>query len=85
MTACWVPLRDGARHLGVSHSVLRKLCERNQQRAADGAIESRFDGLVARKLGGRWRLRLSAAWAGAAVVPSPSQQRDRRGRKEVGT
>jgi hypothetical protein len=81
----WLPLRDAAPLLSMLPGALRKLCERHQQRAADGAIESRFDGLIGRKIGGRWRILLSDAWTASAVVCSPSQVRDRRGRKEVGT
>ena len=85
MTPRWLALRDATPVLGLSLGALRKLCERHQQLAADGAVESRFDGLIARKIGGRWRILLSDAWTGSAVVSSPSQVRDRRGRKEVGT
>ena len=66
MKAGWMPLRAAAEHLGLSHAALRKLCERHQLLLKEGVIESRFDGLVARKIGGRWRILLSDGWAGAA-------------------
>jgi hypothetical protein len=81
----WLPLRDAAELLSVSPPALRKLCERNRQLGSDGATEARFDGLLARKVGNRWRVALSEPWTEGPVLGSPSQKRDRRGRKEVGT
>jgi hypothetical protein len=86
VTPCrWLPLRDAAALLSMSPAALRKQCERHQQLASDGAIEARFDGLLARKVGNRWRIALSDLWAQGPVLGSASQKRDRRGRKEVGT
>jgi hypothetical protein len=83
-TSRWLPLRDAALILGESTDMLRKRCERKAAKGADGAVEARFDGIVARKLGGRWRVLLSAEWAQPAVVGSPPPRRERRASK-VGT
>jgi hypothetical protein len=80
----WLPLRDAALILGESADALRKRCERKPAKGADGAVEAKFDGIVARKLGGRWRVFLSAEWAQPAVVGSPPPRRERRASK-VGT
>ena len=80
----WRPLRDAALILGESAEALRKRCERNPAKGADGVTEARFSGILARKLEGRWRVLLSAEWEQPAVVGSPTPRRERRASK-VGT
>ncbi len=61
-TQPWLPLLTAAAHLGESADSLRKKLERASRRGPDGAIEAELDGIVARKLGRLWKLRLSDAW-----------------------
>lgn len=80
----WLPLRDAALILGESAEALRKRCERNATKGASGIVKAEFDGILAQKLGGRWRVLLSAEWAQPAMVGSPPPRRERRASK-VGT
>jgi hypothetical protein len=61
--ARWLTVRDAAEFLGESPITLRRRCVANA-RPVDGALEARFDGLVARKLGGAWKVFLPPAWRG---------------------
>lgn len=83
MTARWFALRDAATVLGLSAEALRKKLERsNPCLGADGVLEARLDGVVARKFGGCWRVALGAGWTEPSVLESRRQVRDRRGRGE---
>lgn len=59
---CWYALREAADILDVSPEALRKQFERHVQRAADGVIEARVDGIRARKFANRWRVSFGKAW-----------------------
>ncbi len=58
----WLSLLAAAEHLGESADSLRKKLERASRKGADGVIEAQLDGLVGRKLGRLWKLRLSSGW-----------------------
>ena len=58
----WYPLREAAAILAVSPDALRKQFERHVQRAKDGGIEARIDGVRARKFANRWRVSFGTAW-----------------------
>lgn len=58
----WLNLVAAARILGSNPDSLRRAIERRARLAADGVLEASFDGLRARKHGGRWRVALSDAW-----------------------
>lgn len=74
----WVPLRDAALTLGISAEGLRKQLERRARRSSDGAVQAELDGVLGRKLAGRWRVLLSSAWL-APTVASLCQAREPRG------
>jgi hypothetical protein len=58
----WLRLSDAARILAMSEDGLRKALERRAVRAPDGGIEAEIDGVVGRKLGRIWRVRLGGRW-----------------------
>lgn len=58
----WLPLLTAAELLGESAESLRKKLERASTPSADGVVEARLDGVVARKQGRLWKLRLSDGW-----------------------
>jgi hypothetical protein len=55
----WLPISSAAQLLGTTPNALRKVIERTP-RQRDGTHA--FDGILARKLGGRWRVLLGAEW-----------------------
>lgn len=57
----WMNVAEAAAILAVGTVSLRRAIERNARRV-DGSIESRLDGLVARKFGRLWRVSLDPAW-----------------------
>lgn len=81
--ARYLPLRDAAELISMTPGALRKLCERNTRTANDGATQAAFDGLLARKVGGRWRVALSELWTSGPVVGFARQDPDRHGLKEA--
>lgn len=83
-TARWLPLREAAALLGESPVTLRRRCASDAV-LVDGVQEARFDGLVARRLGGTWRMYLPPQWTdplglGEVVLPSPPPSARRDGR-----
>lgn len=58
----WYPLRDAAQILAVTPAALRKQLERRTERAADGGVEARIDGVRARKFANRWRVSFGKPW-----------------------
>jgi len=62
----WLSVHQAAGALGVPIITLRRAIERNARRSPHGGIEASFDGLVARKLQRRWRVRIDPAWTRAA-------------------
>jgi hypothetical protein len=58
----WTSVATAAEFLGVPLLSLRRMIERNAKKGKDGSIESRRDGITARKLGRLWRVRLDPAW-----------------------
>lgn len=58
----WVCVRTAAEFLGTSPDALRRSIERHVFLGPDGVIEANIDGVRARKLGGRWRVKLGDAW-----------------------
>ncbi len=58
----WISVERAARTLDIHPTTLRRHLEKNVFRSADGGIEARVDGIVARKLGNRWKLLLGPAW-----------------------
>lgn len=62
-TPRWLPLAEAAAFLGESPVTLRRRCAANARPPLDGVVEARFDGLIARRLGGTWRIWLAAGWS----------------------
>ena len=62
-TPRWLPLSEAASFLGESPVTLRRRCAANARPPVDGVVEARFDGLIARRLGGSWRIWLAAGWS----------------------
>lgn len=60
--AHWMTLRTAAAHLDLKPAALRRALERRATRAGDGGVVAQLDGVIARKLGCRWRVRFSNAW-----------------------
>lgn len=60
-TQGWVSVATAATFLGLSPARMRKTLERHAVRVA-GAVESRIDGVVARKFGRLWRVRFDPCW-----------------------
>lgn len=58
----WLSVKAAAEFLDMSPDALRRSIERHVVRGPDGALEANIDGVRARKFGGRWRVKLSAAW-----------------------
>jgi len=58
----WMPLLAAAAQLGEPPDSLRKKLERAAIKGADGVVEASIDGVVGRKFGRNWKLRLSAGW-----------------------
>jgi hypothetical protein len=58
----WLHLHVAAAMLDTKPATLRRAIERRARLGPDGVLEAFFDGLRARKLGGRWRVALSEAW-----------------------
>ncbi len=61
-SSTWTSVEGAAGIVGVTPLALRRSIERNARRLPDGSIEARLDGIVARKLGRRWRVALSTRW-----------------------
>ncbi len=65
MPTHWVGLEAAADVLGEeSPDALRKKLARVAVRAADGVTEAHINGIVGRKLGKLWKVKLSAEWQG---------------------
>ena len=60
--ARWMSVADAAELLGTPVITLRRTLERNLRKHADGSIDVRLDGLLARKFGRQWRVWLAACW-----------------------
>jgi len=60
----WMPVSKAADVLGFAPVSLRRAIERHARRGPDGTTEASFDGVVARKLGRTWRVKLSPRWLG---------------------
>lgn len=58
----WLTATEAAEHLRLNVRVFRRMLDRRARRAPDGAVEARFDGVVARKVGRTWRVSLSEQW-----------------------
>lgn len=58
----WCSVERAARLLDIHPTTLKRHLENNVYRAVDGGTEARFDGILARKLGGRWKLLLGPLW-----------------------
>lgn len=58
----WISVERAARTLDMHPTTFRRHLERNIFRGPDGSIEARVDGIVARKLGNRWKVLLGPAW-----------------------
>jgi hypothetical protein len=72
----WVSIKTAAEFLDMSPNALRRSIERHVVRAPDGGMEANIDGVRARKLAGRWRVKLSAAW----LVDTESEHEKRSAR-----
>jgi hypothetical protein len=65
----WLSIEGAAAILAETPSGLRRKLERAKPiRGADGVVEVNLAGLVARKFGKRWKVRLSPEWLGQAQV-----------------
>jgi hypothetical protein len=53
---------EAAAIVGYGAVSLRRAIVRHARTAGDGAREAAFDGILARKLGGKWRVAFSASW-----------------------
>lgn len=69
-TPRWLPLSEAASFLGESPVTLRRRCAANARPPIDGVVEARFDGLIARRLGGTWRIWLAAGWSDPLASPA---------------
>lgn len=58
----WMTVDRAAAALDVTPSALRRRLERAATKGADGATVARFEGIVGRKLGRRWRVALGPDW-----------------------
>jgi hypothetical protein len=58
----WMSIADAAAIVGYEAVSLRRAILRHAGPAGDGAREAAFDGIIARKLAGTWRVALSASW-----------------------
>ena len=63
----WMGMEEAAGFLGVSAVTLRRSIERNARTTEDGVLVAHFDGVMARKLGRLWRVRLDERWTGSAT------------------
>jgi hypothetical protein len=67
----WMSIEDAAGILGLPVITLRRTIERNAKKTADGSVEARVDGIVAKKCGGRlWRVFLDARWTKPSATGS---------------
>lgn len=76
LSTAWLSVHRAASYLGVPVVTLRRAIERHSRRSAHGGVEARFDGLEARRLGRRWRVRLGEGWAPGDGMDHPSNQRE---------
>lgn len=58
----WLCLARAASVIDSTPGALRRAIERRARKEADGVVRAEFDGIRARKLGGRWRVLLGAEW-----------------------
>ncbi len=58
----WLTATEAAELLRLNVRVFRRMLDRRARRGPDGAVEARFDGVVARKVGRTWRVALSPLW-----------------------
>ena len=73
-TPRWLSVADAAAFLGESPVTLRRRCAANAlPPTIDGVVEARFDGLIARRLGGTWRIWLTHGWADPLAASSPDR------------
>jgi hypothetical protein len=66
--ANWMSVESAAAILGLAPVSLRRAIERGARRSDGGVVETRMDGLTARKFGRRWRVQLDAGWT--AISPA---------------
>lgn len=66
--AVWMSCEAAARILALPTVTLRRGIERHARRRADGSVEAKFDGIVARKCGRLWRVALDHAWTKPAAT-----------------
>ena len=83
----WMSIDRAARLLDKTPEALRRAIERRARVGHDGLLEAAFDGVRARKLGGRWRVRLGSEWTDekstcARATSSPRPSRATRPEKE---
>lgn len=58
----WTDVATAASRLDIPAVRLRRLAKRHAKTMPDGAVEARFDGIRARKLGRRWLISLGSGW-----------------------
>jgi len=71
--ARWRSTEDAALFLGMPVRVLRDALTEHAK-AAGGVVEARWNGILARRIGRRWKVWLSEAW----TAPEENSERDRR-------
>lgn len=70
----WMALARAARMLDVDPTTFRRHLERNVMRDEDGSHEARFDGIIGRKIGGRWRVHLGEKWLAPELATLPRRR-----------
>jgi len=68
----WLGIPRAAPIIGMTDGALRRAIERRARRRYDGSLEAVFDGIRARKLGGRWRVLIGDAW-----MPSEDDEKEK--------
>lgn len=58
----WMSVREAAGVLAIPELTLRRALERNAKRAPTGTVVAAVDGVLGRKFGRKWRVRLDSLW-----------------------
>ena len=70
-TARWLTLLAAAEALAMTDTALRRAIERHVRIGDAGIREAAFNGIRARKFGGRWKVLLGPAWDVVASANEP--------------
>lgn len=70
----WMSVERVALILDVNPTTFRRHLERNVMPTDDGSHEARFDGIIGRKIGGRWRVHLGDKWLAPEEATRPRRR-----------